>query len=98
MTRYVTAPDGVKIAYEVSGEGPPIVLVHGFGASRTITWKSTLWIQTLSRAGRQAVAMDCRGHGESGKPHEIEAYEEGGLAADVLAVLDDLGVSSADIM
>jgi pimeloyl-ACP methyl ester carboxylesterase len=98
MTEYVDAEDGVKIAYEVEGAGPPVVLVHGFGASRAITWKNTLWIQTLVRAGRRAIAIDCRGHGESGKPHEIAAYDEGRMAADVTAVLDALGIPAADAM
>jgi pimeloyl-ACP methyl ester carboxylesterase len=98
MTQYVDAEDGVKIAYEVAGDGPPIVLVHGFGASRTITWKNTLWIDTLVRAGRRVIAMDARGHGESGKPHDIPSYDEGRMAADIAAVLDDLGLGSADLM
>jgi pimeloyl-ACP methyl ester carboxylesterase len=98
VTRYVDAPDGVKIAYEVEGDGPSIVLIHGFGSSRAVNWKNTLWIQTLTRAGRRAIAMDCRGHGESGKPHDPASYDEGVMASDVLAVLGDLGIHTADVM
>jgi pimeloyl-ACP methyl ester carboxylesterase len=104
MTRYVDAPDGIKIAYEVEGEGPPggdfspIVLVHGFGSNRAINWKNTLWYQTLARAGRPIVAIDCRGHGQSGKPHDSAAYDEGAMAADIAAVLDELGIITADVM
>jgi pimeloyl-ACP methyl ester carboxylesterase len=82
----------------VAGEGPPIVLVHGFGASRTITWKNTLWIDTLARAGRRVIAMDTRGHGQSGKPHDIQSYDEGLMAGDIAAVLDGLGIGQADLM
>ena len=34
MTEFVTATDGIRIAYERAGEGPPVVLVHGFGSSK----------------------------------------------------------------
>src|SRR5215212_7711014 len=77
MTEFVSASDGVPIAYETAGEGAPIVLVHGFGASRAVTWANTNWYQTLMRAGRRVIAMDCRGHGESGKPHDEASYDEG---------------------
>src|SRR4051812_6640931 len=70
MTEHVTGPGGVRIAYDVVGEGTPIVLVHGFGASRVVTWRNTQWYDWLRRAGRQVIALDCRGHGESDKPHE----------------------------
>src|SRR5262245_11875876 len=98
MTEFASAPDGVAVAYETLGEGPPIVLVHGFGASRTITWANTNWYQTLSRASRRIIAIDCRGHGESGKPHDPASYEEGLMASDILSVLDDLGIERTDIM
>ena len=98
MTQFATAADGTAIAYETAGEGTPVVLVHGFGASRAITWANTNWYQTLTRAGRRLVALDCRGHGQSGKPHDQPSYEEGRMAADVLTVLDALGIAKADIM
>ena len=98
MSEFATSPDGAAIAYETLGEGAPVVLVHGFGASRAITWANTNWYQTLSRAGRRLVAVDCRGHGQSGKPHDAPSYEEGRMAGDILAVLDSLGIAQADIM
>jgi len=98
MTAFVSAADGTAIAYETVGQGPPVVLIHGFGASRAITWKNTGWYQTLARAGRRIVAIDCRGHGESGKPHDIPAYDEGLMADDIVAVLEELDIGQADIM
>ena len=98
MTEFVTAKDGVKIAFDTEGDGPPIVLVHGFGASRTITWKNTLWYQTLLRAGRCVIAIDCRGHGESSKPHEPVRYDEGLMVGDIAEVMDRHGIASADVM
>jgi pimeloyl-ACP methyl ester carboxylesterase len=98
MTEFVSAPDGTAIAYETLGEGAPVVLVHGFAASRLITWSNTNWYQTLARAGLRVIAIDCRGHGLSGKPHDPASYEEGRMAVDILAVLDVLGIERADIM
>jgi pimeloyl-ACP methyl ester carboxylesterase len=98
MNSHVVTSDGIAIAYDRMGEGPPVVLVHGFGASRAITWGNTSWYQALRKAGRMVIALDCRGHGESGKPHVPEAYDEGRLALDVVAVLDGLGLPQTDII
>src|SRR5262245_18046433 len=98
MTEFAAAADGIPIAYESLGEGAPVVLVHGFGASRAITWANTNWYQTLSRAGRRLIAIDARGHGQSGKPHDAASHEEDRMAADILALLDALGIKQADIM
>ena len=51
MLEFVTAPDGVALAYERHGEGPAIMLVHGFGSSRMQNWKSTGWYGGLTEAG-----------------------------------------------
>jgi pimeloyl-ACP methyl ester carboxylesterase len=98
MDYHVTAPDCTSISYDCVGEGPPVVLVHGFGASRAITWSNTGWYQTLTRAGRKVIAIDCRGHGKSGKPHDPAAYDEGRMAADIVAVMDAQGILQTDIM
>lgn len=89
---------GIGLAYDVVGEGAPIVLVHGFASNRLMNWRGPGWYDTLSRAGRQVIALDVRGHGESDKPHAIEAYEEGELARDVVRLLDHLGHAQADVM
>jgi pimeloyl-ACP methyl ester carboxylesterase len=91
-------PGGLKLAYEVAGEGPPIVLVHGFASNRVTNWRAPGWYSTLTAAGRQVIALDVRGHGESDKPHEISAYDEGELARDVVRLLDHLGHAQADVM
>lgn len=98
MTDFVHGPDGTPIAYEVLGEGKPILLIHGFASSRRINWKATGWYDVLVRAGRKVVAMDCRGHGESGKPHDVRAYDETLMMGDALAVLDAADVATADLM
>src|SRR5471032_69938 len=95
MPDFAVAADGVRLAYERHGEGPAIVLVHGFGSSRLQNWKSTGWYGGLTEAGFSIVAMDCRGHGDSGKPHEPEAYGHDRMADDVIAVMEACGIPSA---
>ncbi len=55
MTRFATAQDGIRLAYEIVGEGEPIVLVHGFASDRAQNWKNVGWYETLTGAGRRVV-------------------------------------------
>jgi pimeloyl-ACP methyl ester carboxylesterase len=98
MPEFVTAEDAVELAYERQGEGLPIVLVHGFGSSRVQNWKSTGWYGGLTEAGFSIVAMDCRGHGESGKPHDESFYGHDRMAEDVTLVMDACGLPDALIL
>ncbi|MBV9544328.1 MAG: alpha/beta hydrolase [Chloroflexi bacterium] len=89
---------GVPIHYEVIGEGPPIVLVHGVLSSLEALWDNTGWIDFLVALGRTVVGLDCRGHGLSGKPHNPDAYEGNQMADDVLAVMDAISIERGDLM
>ena len=51
MTEFAITTDGMHIAYERVGEGPPVLLVHGFGSSKEQNWKSTGWYGALTEAG-----------------------------------------------
>ena len=85
---------GVRIYYEVEGEGSPLVLVHGFTDSLE-GWREYGYAAELKKEHR-LVLIDARGHGRSDKPHDPEAAA--GLErrpADVVAVLDDLGIDRA---
>jgi len=82
----------------VIGEGPPIVLVHGFTSSLEGNWGQSGWIDFLVAQGRAVVGLDCRGHGRSGKPHNPGAYDGNQMADDVLAVMDAVGLDRADLM
>ena len=98
MTQFVTAADGIELAFERQGEGPAIVLVHGFGSSRVQNWKSTGWYGGLTAAGFSIVAMDCRGHGDSGKPHDEALYGHDRMAEDVVAVMQACDLPDALIL
>jgi pimeloyl-ACP methyl ester carboxylesterase len=90
--------DGIRIAYETSGDGEPIVLVHGFASSRVRNWKNPGWFETLAQTHRRIVALDCRGHGESDKPHDPSLYRAELMTGDVVRLLDHLGIERADLM
>jgi len=88
----------VEIAYLDAGEGEPIVLVHGFASTKEVNWVSPGWVDTLTRAGRRAIALDNRGHGASSKLYDPAAYDRATMAGDVRALLDHLGIERADVM
>lgn len=89
---------GVKIAYEAAGSGRPIVLVHGFAADRKLNWKLPGVFDALTAVGRRVVALDCRGHGESDKLYDPEAYRPDRMAGDVLRLMDHLELERVDLM
>lgn len=98
MTYHVAGFGGIDIAYDVVGDRSPVLLIHGFGANRGITWKNTGWYDALVKAGHKVIAPDCRGHGHSEKPHDAAAYDEGAMTADAVAVLAHANVVQADVM
>ena len=61
-------------------------------------WKSTGWFGGLTAAGFSILAMDCRGHGDSGKPHDPASYGHERMADDVVRVMDAAALSSAFIL
>jgi pimeloyl-ACP methyl ester carboxylesterase len=87
-----------EIAYLDAGEGAPIVLVHGFASTKETNWVAPGWVDTLTRAGRRAIALDNRGHGASTKLYDPARYHSAIMAEDVRALMDDLGLERADVM
>lgn len=88
--QFVMAADGTPIATYDHGpaEAPVVIAVHGFASSAWANWSATGWVRELQRAGYRVLAIDQRGHGASGKPHEPAAYSMALLVGDVRAVLD----------
>jgi pimeloyl-ACP methyl ester carboxylesterase len=85
----VVTDDGVELAGEQTGEGPPIVLLHGLTATRRYV---VMGSRTLEREGHLVVAYDARGHGRSTAAPDPSAYDYERLALDLEAVLDTLGL------
>jgi pimeloyl-ACP methyl ester carboxylesterase len=88
----------VEIAYLDEGAGEPIVLIHGFASSKNVNWVYPGWISELTKNGRRAIALDLRGHGDSGKLYDSAAYGIDTMAGDVVALMDHLGIARADMM
>jgi pimeloyl-ACP methyl ester carboxylesterase len=83
--------DGVRVAYELVGEGAPLLLFHGSLGSRSV-WRALGYVDAL-RDGNELIIVDARGHGESEKPTTLDAYAMERLVGDVIAVLDDCGLA-----
>lgn len=84
--------DGASIHYEVTGDGTPVILVHG------ITERGRVWdpiVERLAAAGYTAVTLDLRGHGES--PRHAP-YDLGSLAGDVAAVALAIGADTPRVV
>lgn len=80
---------GQTLAYTTRGEGPTLVLVHGFQGTAASHWDFPGTIDRLARDFR-VVALDCRGHGRSSKPTSPEDYGQA-MVDDVANLLDHLG-------
>ncbi|TCP56900.1 pimeloyl-ACP methyl ester carboxylesterase [Tamaricihabitans halophyticus] len=85
------AADGTRIAYQLGGSGPPLLLLAGQANSHR--WWSS--VRADFEAERQTVTMDYRGTGDSDKPDS--PYSTPGFAEDAIAVLDQLGIERADV-
>jgi pimeloyl-ACP methyl ester carboxylesterase len=87
--------DGTTIAYDVAGEGPPVLLLHGFPDTAAL-WRHQ--VGPLVDAGFRVITPDLRGYGRSSKPEDPGAYAIPFLAGDALAVLDDAGAERAHVV
>lgn len=87
--------DGLRLHYVEAGEGPVVLLLHGF-PEHWYSWRHQL--PALARAGYRAVAPDMRGFNLSDKPAGVRAYALETLAGDVDRFLDHLEVSRAHVV
>ena len=84
---------GTRIHYQVEGEGPPLVLQHGFTGNLT-RWYLHGYVDAL-RPHYRLILVDARGHGVSDKPHDPAAYALPLRIGDVVSVLDALSLERA---
>jgi len=88
--------NGVRIRYVDQGSGPPVVLIHGFSGSLETSWVETGVLPNLATDYR-VIALDCRGFGQSDKPHDPKSYGIE-MGQDVVRLLDHLGIPRAHIV
>jgi pimeloyl-ACP methyl ester carboxylesterase len=91
----ITVSDGLKIHYMETGKGTPVVLIHGYTGSAEGNWFSNGVAAALAPRHR-VVAIDCRGHGRSEKPHDPARYGAR-MWQDVIELMDALGIERAHV-
>jgi pimeloyl-ACP methyl ester carboxylesterase len=84
--------NGVELRVAVEGEGPLVILVHGW-PELWYSWRHQMG--PLAAAGYRVVAPDVRGYGESDKPHAVESYDMRSLTGDVVGLIDAFGEDDA---
>jgi pimeloyl-ACP methyl ester carboxylesterase len=87
---FVTSLDGTRIAYDLSGSGPALILLHGGWHTRQ-NWHEVGYVQRLQHAFT-VIAIDIRGNGASDQPTDPAAYTIDKHVQDILAVADACGV------
>lgn len=86
--------NGVKIHYATMGEGPVVLMIHGF-PDFWYSWRNQM--PALAK-DHKVVAMDQRGYNESDKPAGQENYDMAVLASDAAAVIQHLGVENTIVV
>ena len=87
--------NGIELNVAQSGEGPPVLLLHGF-PELWFSWRHQL--PAIAASGRRAIAPDLRGFGGSSAPAGAAAYDIETLTADVTGLMDSLGLEKAAIV
>jgi pimeloyl-ACP methyl ester carboxylesterase len=88
--------DGLELAYRTVGEGPPVIMLHGFTASG-LHFLQHGPAAALASHGYRVIVPDLRGHGDSSRPHDPAAYPPDVLADDGLALIDFLQLRDYDL-
>jgi len=88
--------DGIKIYYEIEGEGPPVVMIHSFIRNSETMWKQTNWVATL-KDKYQLILLDCRGYGRSDKPHDDDDYGTK-MTDDLIKLMEHLSIEKANFL
>ncbi|MEO6399009.1 MAG: alpha/beta hydrolase, partial [Tepidiformaceae bacterium] len=95
LTHRFISTNGIQMHIAEQGEGPLVVLCHGFPES-WYSWRHQL--QALADAGYHAVAPDQRGYGQTDKPEAIDQYTQLHLVGDIVGILDALGEEQAVVV
>jgi pimeloyl-ACP methyl ester carboxylesterase len=86
--------NGIGMYVAEAGEGPAVVLLHGFPELAYSWWHQ---LTALAAAGYRAIAPDIRGHGRTDAPAEVEAYGMRTMMADITGLMDALEVAEAAV-
>ena len=91
---FATTDDGVRLYYEESGSGAPVVFVHEFAGDHRA------WEAQVRHFGQRyrAITYSARGYPPSDTPADVSAYSQVRAAADIASMLDHLGIGAAHIV
>jgi pimeloyl-ACP methyl ester carboxylesterase len=95
--RHFQGRDGAELVYRETGEGRPLVLIHGYFSTATVNWVRYGHVSTIAARGYRVIMPDLRGHGDSAKPHEAAAYPPDVLTDDGFALIQQLGLTDYDL-
>jgi pimeloyl-ACP methyl ester carboxylesterase len=87
--------NGTSLYVEDHGEGDPVLLIHGWPDSARL-WRHQ--VPHLVDRGFRVITPDLRGFGRSGRPQDVAAYRLRNSVADMIAILDQLGIGTAHVV
>jgi pimeloyl-ACP methyl ester carboxylesterase len=96
-TNRFAAPDGVELAWHETGEGRPVLLLHGLFSDADTNWIKFGHAAAIAARGFRVIMPDLRAHGASEKPHDPAAYPKDVLAQDGLALIAHLDLADYDL-
>jgi pimeloyl-ACP methyl ester carboxylesterase len=94
---YWTASDGVELAWRETGQGRPVILLHGLFSDANVNWIKFGTAARVAAEGFRVIMPDLRAHGLSGKPHGAEHYPKGILARDLRELVARLDLTEFDL-
>jgi len=98
LTGWKFSSGPVQLHAEAMGDGPAVLLLHGFSSSFRRNWHGTGWTKALAQAGRRAAGLDFRGHGRSAKSDDPDFYTPRILCEDIALLQDQLGETCSDLV
>jgi len=95
--QFFEARDGVRLAWRETGEGPPIVLLHGLFSSGEVNWIKFGTAARIAAEGYRVIMPDLRVHGSSDAPRDEEYYPPDVLVRDLEDLVAHLGLVDFDL-
>lgn len=89
--------DGARLAWYEMGDGPPVVLIHGYFSDAYTNWIRYGHADAIAAEGRRVIMPDLRAHGRSDRPHDAAAYPADALTRDGHALVAHLGLTDYDL-
>ena len=96
-THHFNSFDGTKLAWHETGEGRPIILIHGYFSDADTNWIKFGHAEAIATKGYRVIMPDLRAHGDSDKPHDPAAYPLDALTSDGHALIAHLGLTDYDL-